>query len=488
MRTRAILLPLALLALAAGGTGCAALGLGGHTPAWELPPPEPVEAPVTREGAVHRTTLPNGLKVIVLEDHRLPRVSFSVTARRGAAMVPTERAGLASFTAELLERGAGERDVLEFAEAVDALGARFSASAGWDSTSAGIAGLSRDADALLGLLADAVLRPRFDPAEAGRARAERLAALERAVDDPGTLAGWYLARAIYPDHRYGVPLEGTPETVAELDVAAARAFHARVWVPNGCVVSVVGDVDPEAVVAALRAHFAAWERGEVPEPGPAPPPLVPGAPADLAPAEGTIVVVDRPDLAQARIALGHEGIARTADDRLAVSIMNLVVGGGGFSSRLMTSLRSEEGLTYGVYSGYSLRRQPGPFSVSTFTRVDATRRALDIVLEELRRGRSDPPGPDELSWARTLATGQFSMALETSDAVADALVNLEIYGLPDDSLDTYRSRIRAVTAEEVARAAREHLFPGRAAIVLVGPADALVPQVEDLGPVEVVTP
>jgi zinc protease len=126
--------------------------------------------------------------------------------------------------------------------------------------------------------------------------------------------------------------------------------------------------------------------------------------------------------------------------------------------------------------------------VSTFTEVASARRALDLLLAELERGREEPPAESELSWARTLAVGRFSMGLETSAAVADGLVDLDVYGLPRDSLDTYRSRVRAVTEVEVEQAARDRLHPDRAAIVLVGPASQLVPQIEDLGPVEVVTP
>src|SRR5262249_4617924 len=157
-------------------------------------------------------------------------------------------------------------------------------------------------------------------------------------------------------------------------------------------------------------------------------------------------------------------------------------------SRLMAALRGEQGLTYGVSSAYTLRRSPGPFFASTFTRVEKTRQALDLLLTELERARSDPPGEKELTWARTLATGSFSMGLETSDAVTNALVDLEVYGLPEDSLDTYRTRVRAVTPADIAAVARAHLHPDRAAIVLVGPAKALVPQLEDLGHVEVVKP
>jgi zinc protease len=449
-------------------------------PAWELPPPEPAERPVVRDGALTRLDLEHGLRVLVHEDHSLPRVSLSLVVRRGATVEGLDEAGVASYTAELLERGAGDRDALEFAEAVDALGARFGSGADWDSLSVSISGLSRDFEALVELLADAALRPRFDPREAERARDQRLAALERAKDDPATLARWHAARTVYDGHRYALPVSGDLESVARLDAAAARRFHARVMIPNDAILSVSGDVERDAAIAAAREHFGDWPRGEVADPG-APPPA-------QAPAARRIVVVDRPDLGQARIVVEHEGIARTDDERIAVSLMNTVLGGGGFSSRLMSSLRSDEGLTYGVGSGFSLRREPGPLTVSTFTRVEKVREALDLLLAELERARREPPNESELTWARSYAVGSFAMGLETSDAVTGALVDLDVYGLPEDSLDTYRARVRAVTQEEVAEAARAHLHPERAAIVLVGPADAIVPQLEGLGEVEVVEP
>jgi zinc protease len=457
---------------------CAAIT--GPKPAWEEPPPPPTEAPVVQPGTFHRARLDNGLEILVLEDRRLPRVALGIEFRRGEGALPPEQAGLASFTTELLERGAGSRDALEFAEYVDSIGASFSAAAAWDSATVGVVGLSEDLDRLMEILRDAVRSPRFEKAEADRARAERLAALERALDDPATLASWHTAKAVYGDHRYGLPVVGSPDAVQGFDESSAREYHRRTFIPNDAIFFASGDVSADDIVARVKRAFGDWEPGpEVPA-GPAPPPETPAA--------RKIVIVDRPDLVQAQITLAHEGIRRTADDRLAVSLMNSVVGGSGFSSRLMAVLRSEAGLTYGIYSGFDLRRQPGPFIVATSTRVPEVRNALDLILDELRRARRDPPDASELTWARTLAVGRFSMGLETSAAVMSGLVDLEVHGLPDDSLDTFRTRIRAVSAEQVSQAARDHLHPDRAAIVLVGPADQILPLVEDLGPVEVVQP
>jgi zinc protease len=471
--TRLAALPLAL-GMALGCAGPFA------RPAWELPPPPAREAPVVASGALYRGELPNGLRILVLRDDRLPRVALGVTLRRGAASEDPAQAGLALFTAELMERGAGERDALGLAEAVDRLGASLAVSSGWDSTTVGLTGLSRDLDALLAILADVVLRPRLDPREAKRAREEILASLEQAKDDPETLALWGFARALYAGHRYGLPREGVRETVERLDAPRAREFHRRIFVPNDAILWAAGDLELEPFLARAGELFGAWERGPVADAGPPPP--------EPAPAARRVVVVDRPDLEQARIVLGHEGIARTDPERVAVALMNDVLGGGGFSSRLMERLRAEAGLTYAVGSGFSLRRQRGPFTVSTFTRVGEARRILDQALAVIGRFRHDPPDETELRDARALAVGEFSLGLETSDAVIAALVDLDVYGLPEDSLDTYRSRVRATTPEQVAELARRLLHPERAGIVLVGPAETLRPQLEGLGPLEVVRP
>jgi zinc protease len=265
-----------------------------------------------------------------------------------------------------------------------------------------------------------------------------------------------------------------------LDSSAARDFHARVFVPNNAILFASGDLDAVELLDRVGAAFGAWPAREIPDAGPPLPAPTPTA--------RRILVVNRPDLTQTRITLAHEGIARTDPDRIAASLLNEAIGGSGFSSRLMQRVRADAGLTYGVSSGFRLRRGGGTFTVSTFTRVAEVRRVVDLLLVELERARREPPTGLELEEMRALAVGQFALGIETSDAVLSSLVNLNVYGLPEDSLDTYRSRVRAVTAADVERLASKLLHPDRAAIVLVGPAEALTPQLKDLGPIEVIQP
>jgi len=464
-------------------TGCAPLN--GRVPAWEQPPPPLKQGPVVSAAALTRTRLENGLVVIVLEDHRLPIVNLGLTVRSGAGSVDPGQAGLAELTAELMNRGAGDRDALALAEAVDARGASLTVSAGWDSMAVRVSGLSRDLDFLLGVLVDVTLRPRFDSGEVEKARSEQLAGLEAAEDNPGELARREAMAALYPDHRYGVPVSGLPETVKDLDEPAVRALHEGFFAPGNAILSVSGDVDPKVFLAELAGNFENWKAaGTGPFAGASTPP--PPAPT---PTQRRIVIADKPDLQQARIIIGHEGIARDDPRRLTASLLNATLGGSGFSSRLMKKLRSEEGLTYGVRSGFAMRSRPGPFTISTFTRVPETRRAVDMLLAELNAIRaSQPQSGDELAKAKSYMVGQFGLGLETSSAVLSSLVSLDVYGLPEDSLDTYRARISAITAEQTHRIADELLHPSRTAIVLLGPAEILAPDFEDLGEIEIVEP
>ncbi len=452
--------------------------LGGQPHAWELPPAPAEDRAVVDPARLHRSRLANGLEIVVLVDRRLPRFDLGLMTRRGAAVVPLAQAGLASFTAELMERGAGDRTALELAAVVDGLGGSLSVGVGWDSATATIGGLSRDFDTLFSVLGDVVLRPRFDADEVERVRGEQLAGLEKAREDPATLASWAFARLLYEGHIYGLPAEGTPETVPTLDADAARAWYRRVFVPANAIFFAVGDVDPEAIRARVEATYGGWAVGEIPEAGPPPP----------SPATRRVVVVDRPDLNQVQVLIGHPGITRTEPRRIPIQVMNTILGSAGFSSRLMAKIRGEEGLTYGIWSQFAGRRKVGPFVVSSFTRVPEVGRLVELSLAELVRIRDEPPSAEELAAAKSLLAGRFALGLETSTAVISGLVDLDVHGLPADSLDTYRGRIRAVEQSEVAAVARDFVRPDEAVIVAVGPASAIVPQLEPFGQVSVVQP
>ena len=406
-------------------------------------------------------------------------VSMGLAVRRGAAIEPADKAGVGALCVEVMQRGAGERDALQMADAADTLGASVDVSINLDSARITTSGLSRDADSLLEFVRDIALRPRFDEAEFEKARSEQLAGLAGSLDNPRTLLGWQLDRTLYGDHRYGIPVAGLPATVEQLTLSDVKQFHLGIFHPNNAVFYATGDFDSRVLLEKLAAAFGAWHPGPVPQSVAAPPAKVP--------AERKVVVLDRPEMGQVQIAVAHEGLRRIDPRRIPASLLNNVLGGSGFSSRLTVRLRSNEGLTYGVRSGFALRRRAGPFSISTFTRADQVRPALELLLEEVTAIRDTrPPDGLELRNAKAFSVGHFALGLETSESVMASLVNLDVYGLPEDSLDTYRSRVGTVTESEIAGLAHELLHPERAAIVIVGPATKLLPELEGFGPVQVV--
>ncbi len=469
---------LGIVAVASFAVGC---GLFEPRPAWEEPPPPPLENPIVSSADLHRTTLPNGLEVIVLEDSRLPRIALGITLRRGAGSVDPTFAGVAEIASEVMQRGAGERDALALAKVVEDVGASLSVSSSWDTTDLSISGLSEDRALLFEILEDVALRARFDEVEVSKAQAEQQASIVAAQDDPATLVQLHVLSTLYEGHRYGLSSSGIAETISRIDAERARAYWVDRFVPRNAIFWAVGDFSaPELISKVQRAY------GDLPDV-----PVIANTPPLPArtPIAQRIVVVDKPDLLQARIIVAHEGISRTEPTRISVDIMNDVLGGSGFSSRLMKKIRSDEGLTYGVESGFSLRSQPGPFSISTFTRVPMVRRVVDLLLEEMEALQGDEPiQQEELQKFTSYNVGQFGLSLETSDAVLSALVNLDVYGLPKDSLDTYRSRVREVTLEDVNHAAKARLHPDRVAIVVLGPAEELVPELEALGEIEIRQP
>ena len=456
-----------------------ALGCAGTKPAWELPPP-PVHAnAIVAEGALIKLTLPNGLRVMLLADHSRPMVSMGLAVRRGAAIEPVEKAGVGALCTEVMQRGAGDRDALAMADAADALGASVGVNINFDSVRISTSGLARDGDTLLEFVRDMARKPRFDEAEIEKARSEQLAGLSSSLDNPKTLLGWQLERTLYGEHRYGTPVSGLPGTVAAITPDDVRDFHSLIFQPNNAVFYASGDFDSDALIAKLEVAFGDWHPGPVPQSVAAPPAQVP--------VERKIVVLDRPEMSQVQIAVAHEGLRRIDPRRIPASLLNNVLGGSGFSSRLMVQLRSNAGLTYSVRSSFALRRRAGRFGVTTFTRAKQMRPAIELLLSEIEAIRGPrPPDALELRNAKAFSVGHFALGLETSQSVMASLVNLDVYGLPEDSLDSYRARIGAVTQPEVAALAKDLLHPDRAAIVIVGPAEALLPELATFGSVEVV--
>ncbi len=429
--------------------------------------------------AVDRQRLPTGLDLRVAQLRRLPVVSLNLFLRASEAALDLDNAGLAVATADTIEGGTRKRSGSALAEALERIGARMSASAGWEGTSISLSCLADRLPEALAIVAEALLEPGFPDNEVERVREQQLAAIRQRLMDPSSLATDSANARFFAD---GVPwarrIEGSAESVAKVGSAEMAAWADANYRPERGGLVVAGDVDGGEVASMVLDHFGDWTGSPANE-----------AAFDVAPRtrERRIHIIHRPGSVQSEIRIGHVGTTRSDPDYYALSIANMVLGGM-FTSRLNLSLREKNGFTYGVRSRFLLRTAPGPFRVSTAVGSDVTAAAVREIMNELEAMAVDGPTEAEVVAARDYAAGIFGLQLETAGQVATRVSQLVVYDLPDDHFDEYRHRVRAVDAEVAAAAARRHIRPDEAQIVLVGDAEVIASDLEalDLGPVEVV--
>jgi zinc protease len=412
---------------------------------------------------VTRKTLANGLKILVAENHNAPLVSLRALVRSGADQDSAALAGLASLTAELLDDGAGSRDAVRLAEDAGLLGASIATGADWDASYISADVLSRNAGPTVDLFADVICRPTFPADALERVRTERLMELLQQRNEPAAVAGKRFANLLYGSGAYGNSVSGNADSVARITRDAVRAFYDANYLPNNAAVVISGDLETDRTLAELEAAFAAWET----KPEPHRPAVAP-KPVDA----NRIYLIDRPSAVQSEIRIGHIGVPRSTEDYFPLSIMNALLGGV-FNSRINLNLREQHGYTYGARSTFAFRKQAGPFVVSAPVRNEVTRESVNEVLVELRRIRSGDVETRELDDTKNYLIGVFPAMVQTASDVAGRLLDMELYGLPQDYFDRYRENIAAVSKADVERVASKYIDPDRVLIVVVGNASQI---------------
>jgi predicted Zn-dependent peptidase len=395
----------------------------------------------------------------MVEMHETPVIELAMIVNSGAATDPAGQFGVAHFTAEMLDEGAGSRSALELSDAVDFLGASLSTSSSFDASQIRLHSLSSKIDDALPLFADVTMRPTFPETELARLRQERLTTLMQLRDNPSQLASAAFARVLYgPAHRYGTPVMGTEATNTRLASADLKAFYAAHYHPANAMLLVVGDVAPGAFLPQLERAFGAWQARPVP--------ARPSWP-DPSPAERRrVFLLDKPGAAQSEIRIGALGVARTTPDYFPITVMNTILGGS-FSSRLNMNLRERNQFSYGASSSFAMRRMTGPFVAAAGVQTDKTSEALQEFFKELQ-GMSEPVPAGELTRVKNLEALSFPSSFETTRDVASHLTELVVHGLPESFLRGYVRSIQSVTAADVQRAARQYLASARFVTVIVG--------------------
>jgi len=437
--------------------------------------------PMLTVPGVEHSALANGLRIELVPMHELPLAQATLVIDGGARLDGT-KPGIASFTAGMLDEGAGMRDAFAFASELEYLGATLQTDATWDAVTLTLRAPTHTIARAMTLLADAVLRPRFSTVDVTRQRDLRLAAILQERDDPQTLAERVFRRNAYPaGHPYHFALGGDSTTVAGFDSTTIRAFWTSIADPRHATLIVTGDLTLSQARALAQGALAEWR----PPPRGVAVPKVRSVTAPV-PAPMRFVLVDRPDAEQSMIVIGTPAPMRSSADYAAFTLVDILLGGS-FSARLNDILREQKGWVYHARSYLEWRPVPGPFFVVAPTRTDVTDSALAVLVREIGRMGAEPVPEIELARARAYVAIGASRKLETTGQVADRLVALHAFGFPIDTVSSELDAIGRVSASDVQAAAGRHLDPAHLTVVVVGDVTRIQPGIEalGLGPIEV---
>lgn len=406
-------------------------------------------------------TLPNGLRVILLESHRVPTFTMQMVVLSGGLSDPADYHGLSSFTAGLLREGTKTRKSKDVAEQSDTIGATLGANSGLSSFTSTIntSGLVDNLDQALDLFADIILNPTFPQEEIDKYKARQLQQMMFQRSIPQFLAQERFQRAIYGDHPAGM-LTPPMESIRKISSADLAAFHAKHYRPNNAILAIVGDVTMKELMPKLTKAFGGWEKGDVPATN------IPAAPSQVS---SQIQLINRPGSVQTVLQLGALGIERTNPDYFAVAVMNQILGGGP-QARLFMNLREDKGYTYGAYSNFNSSKYRGIVNASSEVRTDVTEGAMKEFMYELNRIRDEKASAADLENAKRSLVGSFALSLEQPNALLQNLVIQKLYDMPADYWDTYPAKITAITADDVQRVAQKYIDMGHLQVVAVGDA------------------
>ncbi len=404
-----------------------------------------------------RIPLENGMVLLLAEKHDIPVVTMNMAIKAGSTSVPGDEPGLASITASLLAQGTTKRTASRISREIDFIGGSLSTSGGSDFASASLRVLAKDIRAGLDLFSDVLMNPVFDQKEIDRKVKETLAEIRHQKDEPGVVADEAFDKAVFGGHAYGRTSDDVAAYLPKLIREDITRFYSSRYSPNNTIIAVVGDVSEKEIVPLLNEYFKSWGKKDQPLPASVPPPVI----------DKTVVKKIDKKVTQANIAMGHIGISRENPDYYAATVMNYILGGGGFSSRLMDNIRDNKGLAYDVHSGFAAQKEPGSFEVTIQTKNESANAVIAETLKEIRRIQTEPVSEKELIDAKAYLTGSFPLKMDTSSKIAGMLTSIEIYNLGLDYPDKYPNLINAVTREDIQRAAVKYLHPETMVIVVV---------------------
>jgi predicted Zn-dependent peptidase len=419
-------------------------------------------------------TLKNGLKVLVIEDRTLPYLSVGLMVRAGSSSDPLGKTGLANITSDLLDRGSKGHSAPQIADLFASYGTAFSNAANYDFTYFSTSSLAKDQMSVMKLFFELIKEPAFEKGEIDRAISEAKAEIKRGYDQPALVASRVFSQYLYGAHPYGRAAMGTVRDLESLKPQDIKDFYTRFYRPNNASLVLVGDVQSDflAKLEELTAGWAAQNGSSVNYPN------LPKL------ASGQVLLVDRPDLKQSEVRMGHFGIKRNNEDYQTLIVSDVILSDG-FTSRLMSEIRVKRGLTYGIHATFDARKDFGPFYVASNTRHEKVgelvRETLNVIKEFVAKGVTEQEVEDAKGYLR----GSFPSKIETADQLAGLIMGLRFYGLDESYLKNYLKKLDSITAKDVNAVIKKYYHPDQLKVLVYGPQDKVIEQLRPIGAVEV---
>ncbi|MGH6734953.1 MAG: M16 family metallopeptidase [Methyloceanibacter sp.] len=406
---------------------------------------------------IQQVTSPGGIKAWLVESHANPLIAVRFAFRGGASQDVPGKEGVAYFVTAMMDEGAGDLDATAFQEREQALAMRMDFDAGRDVMLGNVQTLTANKDEVFELARLAMSQPRFDADALERVRAQILAGLKFDENDPETVASLAWDRLAFRDHPYGRPVKGTRESIAAITAHDLRDYVRRVFARDKLLITVVGDIDAETLGKALDTLFGDLpEHSELEAVADATPPVGP---------EREIIVMDVP---QSVAQFGQRGISRKDGDFIPAYVLNYIIGGGGFSSRLMEEVREKRGLAYSVYSNLYPYQHGAVFIGNVATKNEAVGQSLAVIEEELKRLAKHGPSAEELASAKSYLTGAYALRFESSTSIASQLLWIQIEDLGADYVERRNALIETVTLDDIKRVAKRMIDADRLITIIVG--------------------
>lgn len=420
------------------------------------------------------STLQNGLKILMIEDHSLPYVTVGLLVRAGASADLMGKSGLADLTSSLLERGTKSKSAEIIADEFGQLGSEFGSSADYDFTYFSTSGLSSHQQKLVDLFIELITEPVFSSGEVLKMKSEMIADIKRSYDQPAYVASRLYGQLLFGGHPYGRSSSGTVRDVKAINQKDVIRFYLKNYRPNNSMLVLVGDFNKD-VLTSIEAKLEKWEPRSIDSES---------KPVLSAYTGLQLQLAARPDLKQTEVRMGHYGVQRAIEDYQTLKVAETILGSG-FTSRLTSEIREKRGLTYSIQSAFDARKDIGPFTISASTRHEKVgelvRETLGVFSDFYKNGVTE----QEVSDAKGYLQGSFPRLIETPEGLAKMLVSLRFYGVSDNYLKDYIKNLQKITADDVNKVIRKYYHPDQMRVLIYGPENKTLDQLRPIGAVEV---